>query len=302
MKYLIIGTGGTGGCIGGYLAKSGKDVVFIARGGHLKAIREEGLTIKSSDKGDFVLNNVSVCTMEEYTDKADVIFVCVKYYSIDDAIDFIKKVAHKNTVVIPILNVFGTGSYMQKELPDLTVTDGCVYIYSFIEKAGVIAKPSDIFKVYFGLRDGQVTENMDALERVKADLDEAGVEAHFSDNIKKDTFRKFTYVSPVGAAGLYCNAKAGDFVKEGKARDTLIALMTELLTLGNAMGIDFEEDMVKVNLDIVAGLQPDADTSMQRDIAAGRNSEFDGLIRSVVEAGKKYGVPMQMYENVAKMY
>lgn len=44
MKYLIVGTGGTGGCIGGFLAKSGKDVSFIARGSHLEAIRENGFS------------------------------------------------------------------------------------------------------------------------------------------------------------------------------------------------------------------------------------------------------------------
>lgn len=302
MKYVIAGTGGTGGCIGGYLAASGFDVTLIARGKHLRAIKERGLTIESSDRGKFMVSPAGVCTMEEYSDKADVIFVCVKYYSINEAIEFVKKASHGNTVVIPILNVFGTGATMQKELPGLTVTDGCVYIYSFIKEYGVIAKPSDIFRVYFGLRQGQDRKNEDIMKNVAADLEKSGIEAHFSDNIKKDTFRKFTYVSPVGAAGLYCNARAGDFVREGKARDTVIALMTELLELGRAMGIEFEEDMVKVNLDIIAGLQPDADTSMQRDIAAGRASEADGLIHRVVEAGEKYNIPMPMYKKVAKIY
>ena len=302
MNYLIVGTGGTGGCIGAYLAESGQDVTFIARGEHLKAIREKGLKVKSSDKGDFVIENPKACTMEEYSDKADVIFVCVKYYSIEEAIAFVKKAAHKDTVVIPILNVFGTGSYMQGKLPELTVTDGCVYIYGYVEKHGVIAKPSDIFKVYFGLREGQERKHYAVLQKVRADLEKAGIEAYLSDNIKKDTFRKFTYVSPVGAAGLYCNARAGDFVSEGRARDTLVALMKELLELGKAMGIEFEEDMVKVNMDIVAGLKSDADTSMQRDIAAGRASEADGLIHKVARAGRKYGVEMPVYESVAEMY
>lgn len=302
MKYVIVGTGGTGGCIGGYLAAAGFDVTLIARGQHLKAIKEKGLTIESSDKGTFTVSPVKACTMEEYADKADVIFVCVKYYSINEAIGFVKKAAHSNTVVIPILNVFGTGSTMQKELPHLTVTDGCVYIYSFIKENGVIAKPSDIFKVYFGLRQGQDRRNEDILKSVAADLEKSGIGAYLSDNIKKDTFRKFVYVSPVGAAGLYCNAKAGDFVKEGKARDTVIALMRELLELGRAMGIEYEKDLVKFNLDIIAGLQPDADTSMQRDIAAGGPSEADGLIHQVVEMGKAYKVPMPMYERVAELY
>ena len=53
MKYLIIGAGGTGGCIGAYLAKAGNDVTFIARGKHLQAIRENGLTVHSAKNRKF---------------------------------------------------------------------------------------------------------------------------------------------------------------------------------------------------------------------------------------------------------
>lgn len=154
MKFLIIGAGGTGGCIGGYLAKLGEDVTFIARGRHLEAMRKNGLRVKSARIGDFVVNPVKACTMEEYKDVPDVVFVCVKYYSLDDAVEFLKPIVGKDTIVIPILNVYGTGGKIQPEL-DCTVTDGCVYIFSMIEAPGVIAQPTSIFRVFFGLREGQ---------------------------------------------------------------------------------------------------------------------------------------------------
>lgn len=301
MRYIIVGAGGVGGCVGGYLALAGHDVTLIARGEHLKEIKSKGLTVNSAEKGSFNLK-VDACTMEEFTGTADVIFVCVKYYSIKEAIDFVKRAADSHTAVIPLLNVFGTGERMQSELPHVTVTDGCIYIYSYIEKPGVIAKPSEIFKIYFGLRQGQSSNITDRLITVENDLKQAGIEAYLCDNIKKETFRKFTYVSPIGAAGLLCNAVAADFLKEGEARDTVIAMMGELLSLGRAMGIEYEEDMVQVNLKILAGLEPDAKTSMQRDIEAGRQSEADGLICRVAEAGKKYGVDMPLYDKAAKIY
>lgn len=43
-KFLIIGTGGVGGSIAGFLALAGKDVTCIARGKHLEAIREKDFT------------------------------------------------------------------------------------------------------------------------------------------------------------------------------------------------------------------------------------------------------------------
>ena len=150
MKYLIIGAGGTGGCIGAYLAKAGNDVTFIARGKHLQAIRENGLTVHSAKIGNFTIDNAKACTMGEYDDVPDVIFVCVKYYSLEETGAFVNRIAKEDTLVIPILNVFGTGEVMQKYCPKCTVLDGCVYIFSMIEEPGVINQPTSIFKVYVG--------------------------------------------------------------------------------------------------------------------------------------------------------
>lgn len=55
--------------------------------------------------------------------KPDVILVCVKGYSLDNTVPFIQKIAKKSTIVIPILNIYGTGSRLQKKLPELLVTD-----------------------------------------------------------------------------------------------------------------------------------------------------------------------------------
>ena len=302
MKYAVMGTGGTGGCIGGYLAAAGRDVDLIARGEHLKAIKQNGLTVESSDRGIIHIPGTRAFSAEEYGKKADVIFVCVKYYSLGEAVEFVKRASHSGTAVIPVLNVFGTGREMQSELPSLTVTDGCIYIYAYIKEYGVIAKPSDIFRVVFGTEERVDKRTYGILKQAAMDMTEAGIEANLSNDVKKDTFRKFTYISPVAAAGLYCNARAADFLVPGRARDVLSALTEELLALGKAMGIEYEEDMLKANLDIIAGLDPDADTSMQRDIRAGRRSEADGLIARVARKGRALGVPMPTYDIIADKY
>ena len=63
-KYLVIGTGGVGGSIAGFLALAGKDVTCIARGKHLEAIRKHGLHLKSDLKGEHYLP-IKACTAEE---------------------------------------------------------------------------------------------------------------------------------------------------------------------------------------------------------------------------------------------
>ena len=98
-KYLIVGTGGVGGSIAGFLALAGKDVTCIARGKHLEAIREKGLHLRSDLKGNHFLP-IQACTAEEYNEKANVIFVCVKGYSLDSIKDLLEKASDKDTLII----------------------------------------------------------------------------------------------------------------------------------------------------------------------------------------------------------
>lgn len=300
MKYLVIGTGGTGGCIGAYLAKGGNDVTFIARGNHLKAIRKNGLTVHSSRIGDFTIDNAKACTMEEYDDVPDVIFVCVKYYSLEETNDFVNRIAKENTLVIPVLNVFGTGEVMQKSCPKCTVLDGCIYIFSMIEEPGVISQPTSIFKVYFGFRDNQSRAMESVAKIVEKDLKNAEIEAYFTKNIKRDTLQKFSFVSPMGAAGLYYHGVGGDFMVSGEKQNTFINLVKEIELLGHAMGITFEEDIKEVNMKILNGLTIDSTTSMQRDVEKGGPSEFDGLVHSVVRLAEKYNVEVPTYKKISE--
>ncbi|MFJ9726494.1 ketopantoate reductase family protein [Streptomyces sp. NPDC101209] len=49
MRYIIIGAGAVGGAIGGRLAGAGHEVVAVARGAHLAALREHGLRLTVPD-------------------------------------------------------------------------------------------------------------------------------------------------------------------------------------------------------------------------------------------------------------
>jgi len=129
MKFAMFGAGGTGGVLGGYLALAGHDVTLIARGRHLEALQKDGLTIETAHRGTLHIKNVKAQTAEAYDETPDVLFVCCKYYALSDAIAFAKRAVSPDTLIIPILNVFGTGEVMQKDLPGLTVLDGCIYIF-----------------------------------------------------------------------------------------------------------------------------------------------------------------------------
>lgn len=236
--------------------------------------------------------------MEHYREQPDVIFVCVKGYSLDDIVPFIHRVAKPQTVVIPILNIYGTGGSLQKMLPELLVTDGCIYIAAWIREPGCLRQNGDIFRLVFGVREP--SDYRPVLAEVKKDLDDSGIIGILSPNIRRDTLQKFSYVSPAAACGQYHDAVAGDIQKPGEIRDTFVALVGEINMLANAMDIYFEEDIVQTNLNIMDCLPPETSTSMQRDVKEGKMSEMDGLIFEVVRMGGKYGVKLPVYEKIAE--
>jgi len=301
MKYLIIGTGGTGGCIGGFLASDKNDVSFISRGKNLEYMKQNGLKLKTTIKGEINLPKIKVFSEDEYTDKADVIFVCVKSYSIDDIIPVIKKAAHANTVIIPTLNGYGIGEKISGKLNDFHVLDGCVYISAFIDAPGSITQLGNFFKIVFGALEGDSVEP-EILNVIKNDLNACGITAIVSESIQRDTFKKFTFISAFAACASYYDITAGFIKQEGVFRQTFVELCKEIEEIGNKLGLELDVDITKENLKIVDSTTPDTTSSMQRDMKEGKKSEIDGLIFEVVRLADSLGADAPVYSRIAKHF
>ncbi len=298
MKYLVVGSGGTGGALGAYLARKGRDVTLIARGRKLEAMRRSGIRVIRLED-EFTVKPVKCCAMDEYQDTPDVVLVCVKGYSIDSCIPFLRRVCGPSTVVIPILNIYGTGGRMQKDLPGVLVTDGCIYIASELREPGVILMSGPQMRIVFGVREK--SEFRPVLRDISADLKECGINADLSDDIRRDALVKFSYVSPQGACGVIYGIPIGPMQHEGPERECFKELVREVEAIGRAQGIVFKEDLVARNLGILDSLKPTMTTSMQKDIMAGRKSEAGGQIFEVVRLGKQLGVRVTMYEKAAEV-
>ena len=301
MNYLIIGTGGVGGSIAAFLTLAGKDVTCIARGEHLAAIREHGLRLHSDLKGEHTLQ-IPAYTAEEYTGKVDVIFVCVKGYSIDESIaELIRRTAMPETIVIPILNVYGTGPRIQRLVPEVTVLDGCIYIVGFVSGKGEITQMGKIFRLVYGAHKGTVVSR-ETLEAVQRDLQESGIKAEISDDINRDTFVKWSFISAMAVTGAYYDVPMGEVQKPGEVRDTFIGLSRESAELGHKLGIDIPADLVEYNLKVIDKLDPQSTASMQKDIARGHESEVQGLLFDLIEAAEAHGVDIPTYRKVARKF
>lgn len=299
-KYLVIGTGGVGGSIAGFLALAGKDVTCIARGKHLEAIRKHGLHLKSDLKGEHYLP-IKACTAEEYNDKADVVFVCIKGYSIDSIKDVLEKSAHPDTLVIPILNVYGTGPRIGRLVPSVKVLDGCIYIVGFVSGEGEITQMGRIFRLIFGARPEQNIPH-EALDEIAGVLQACGIKAEVSDDINRDTFIKWAFISAMACTGAYHDVPMGEVQHDGPVRNTFIGLSRESAEMGHRLGIAYPEDPVAYNLKVIDKLDPHSTASMQKDLAKGHQSEIQGMLFDVIKLGEELGTDLTTYRKVAAKF
>ena len=299
MKILIVGTGGTGGAVGGFLASVGNDVTFIARGAHLAVMKEKGLTVNSGIKGEFVIQNPKACTAEDYAETPDVAFVCVKGYSLDDAVTLLERCSDEKTIIIPILNIFGTGEVLRNRLPGRHVLDGCIYISSYVSAPGEITQSGKRFSLVFGEPDGKITPE---LKQVAQALESSGIVPVLTDDIRRKCFEKYALISAMATAGVYYDAPMGVIANTPHMRETYINLSKEIDALATVMGIPFEEDIVQRNLGLIDTSPPETTASLQKDIKKGGNSEIDGLVFEPVRLGRRYNVETPTFLAAAQKF
>ena len=158
MKYLIIGAGGVGGCFAAFMTEGGLDVAVVDQGEHLAAIKAGGLRMETDFRGNYTVAPIRAYSTDEYNEAPDVIFVCVKEYSLDSIMPFMKRVARPGTIVIPVINVFDIGLRMQTKMKELNVMDGCVYIAASITEPGRIKMFSKQLSIVYGVREPDLSK------------------------------------------------------------------------------------------------------------------------------------------------
>ena len=106
MRIAVVGAGGVGGYFGGRLAEAGADVVFLARGAHLEALRTGGLRLVSP-KGNAHITSVNATDDAASVRGVDVVLFAVKLYDAEAAAPLLGPLVTNggpDTVVIPLQN------------------------------------------------------------------------------------------------------------------------------------------------------------------------------------------------------
>src|SRR5450755_189128 len=187
MRIAVVGAGGVGGGFGAALAKAGTDVVFIARGAHLAAMKSEGLRVQGG-RGETHLVPTQATDDPASIGKVDIVLFCVKLWDVESAGQKIRPLIGPDTAVIPLQNGIDASDRLIPILGAAAVMGGVAQVSATIEAPGSVRQTGTFMKLIFGELAGGRSARGDAF---LAMCQKAGFDAEHSDNILTDLWLKF---------------------------------------------------------------------------------------------------------------
>ena len=288
MKIAVMGSGGVGGFYGGHLARVGYDVAFIARGTHLAAMREHGLTIDNALHGRYHVPRVTVTDDPATIGIADVVLIAVKLWDTEAAARAVRPLVGPNTAVVSLQNGVLKDAVMRGAFGEAAVFGGAVYVAARISEPGVIRQTGTIHRCILGEYDGRRSERVAALHEA---LLHAGITAEISDDIRLTLWEKYVFLVGLSGSTTTMRSTIGPIREHPRARAFLCDLMTETVAVGRAHGVNLPEDYAEQRLAYIDTMAADVTSSMHNDLHSGNPLEVSWLAGGVVQLGLEVDVP-----------
>jgi len=287
MRLVIVGAGGTGGYFGAKLARAGEDVTFLARGAHLKAIREHGIRIRSAIEGEWQIPVRAVETLDGQP-SADLVLFCVKSFDTESAAELIKPVIGATTGVLSIQNGVDNEETIGRILGLGHVMGGVAYVFSNIESPGVIVH-HQLGRIVFGEMDG----TMSGRARAFADAcRRAAIPAEIVQDIRTTLSRKYVSIAPIAGATALTRLPV-KFIREVPETHRLWQMQVEeLLALARRENAGLEPDMMERCAKFLESLAPTNYSSLYQDLAQGKRLELDAMHGYAVRLGQRHNIPI----------
>jgi 2-dehydropantoate 2-reductase len=285
MRIAIFGTGGAGGYFGAQLALAGEDVVFIARGDHLRAIKANGLHFETPSGETVIRTKASGNPIE--VGNVDVVLVGVKAWQVTEAADAMRPLMGSDTVVVPLQNGVEAASELAAVLGSGTLGGMCGTL-SFVAGPGLIRSVGGQNFIKFGELDNRLTERV---ERLRDCFANAKVSVEVPTDIIRSLWDKFLFVTPFGGVGSITRAPLGVTRALPETRRLLEQCLQEVLAVAKARGIGMADTVVADTMKFYDALPANGTTSLQRDFADGKMTELEYWNGAVVRLGREVSVP-----------
>ncbi|PYM04889.1 MAG: 2-dehydropantoate 2-reductase [Candidatus Rokuibacteriota bacterium] len=289
MNVVVMGTGGVGGYFGAKLARSGAAVTFVARGAHLDAIRERGLTIRSAVEGEFTVRAPAVPELAGHP-HADAVAFCVKSFDTESAAEAIRPVVGPETAVLSLQNGVDNEEKIDAALGTGHAVGGVAYVFAAIGEPGVITHTQG-GRIVLGEMDGEPRPRTQALLEA---FTRAGIPAAIAPDIRTALWEKYLVITAQTGMTALTRKPLGVIREIPETWKMFRLLLEELAAIAAREKIALAPDIVDRLLGVVAGLKPDTTSSMHYDLTHGKRLELEALQGHAVRLGERHGIATPM--------
>jgi 2-dehydropantoate 2-reductase len=274
----VLGPGGVGGFLAAALERAGEPVVVVAHEETATQLAGSGITVRSVRLGDFTARPRTVTRLEE---PVHTLIVATKATGLSAALE---RIAVGPVLVVPQLNGLEHMDALRERFGPESVAAGTIRIESDRPRTGEIIQTSPFLRVDLAAEHPRPREHLPA---VRDSLERAEVPARIEASEKQILWSKLVRLN-----ALACTTSAADrpvgFIRTDPAwRAALIGCIEEGAAVANADGADIDP---KIRLAELDDAHPELGSSMQRDIAAGREPELEAIPGAVLRAGVRLGI------------
>lgn len=287
MRVAIIGVGGVGGYFGGLLAASGADVVFVARGAHLKALQQDGLSIESPVKP---LQGIRIQATDDPASvkPADLTLIAVKLWDTEAALEAARPLVGANGAVASLQNGIEAVDKVSAVYGRERTLGGVAHIAAVIERPGVIKHSGTMARLSLGVIDGGGSKR---LEDFAALAKAAEINLALPDDIHRTIWDKFVFLATFSGLTALTRHTIGPILNEPKTCALYEAALEEACAVARAKGVGLAPDHAAKAMALTQSLPASMKSSMLGDLERGNRLEVPWLSGAVARLGRELGVP-----------
>jgi len=289
MRFAILGSGAVGGYYGARLARAGHEVTFLARGAHLRAIRERGLLVWSP-LGDFVVRAPAEDDPAR-VGAVDVVVVAVKTYDNPAALAMLPPLAGPETAVLTLQNGVDSAERVAERVGEARVLGGTTYVATALRAPGLIVQTGTHRRIVFGEAFGARDRVTPRVARIAEALAGADVQVETVPDARVPVWEKIAMLCPLAGLTAVTRQATGGVWSDRALRERLLGGVREVEAVARAQGIAVREDLAASVVGYYERLPPSMVPSMLHDLMQGKPIEVESLQGEVTRRGRALGVP-----------
>ncbi len=280
----VLGPGGVGGLVAAALHRAGTAVTVVAREDTAARIARDGLRVRSVRLGEF---EAAVPAVDLLGEDVDLLVVAVKATGLEAAL---KRIAGRPGLVLPLLNGIDHVATLRARGPD-RVCAGVIRVESDRPEPGLVVQTSPFLRVDLAPAAGLDARVEEAAHLLRA----AEIPTRVCEREADVMWGKLVRLNALACTTSAFDAPLGAIRAHPRRRLALEGAVDEGAAVARAEGARVEAGSVLAELvEAHAGLT----SSMQRDIAAGREPELDAIAGAVLRAGARHGIPCPTIEGL----